>query len=134
MEGPKVGVAVFIKKDGKFLVMKRQGSHGADTWALPGGHVEAGEDLEETCKREILEEVGIHIKNILPLTFRNAIFEKEQKHYVNLFFAAEYDSGEAEILEPAKCTELRWCKLSEIPEPRFGTLSSVIDWLKDNFV
>lgn len=30
----RVGVGVFILRDGKFLMQQRQGSHGADTWRV----------------------------------------------------------------------------------------------------
>ena len=45
---PLVGVGVFIwNKDGKFLLGKRKGSHGAGEYALPGGHLEYNETLVE---------------------------------------------------------------------------------------
>jgi len=134
MKGPMVGVAVFVKKDGKFLVQKRKGSHGAGCWALPGGHVEAGESLETTCGREVYEETGLYIKNVQRLTFRNAIFLEEQKHYVTLFFSADYAGGDVKIMEPNKCDEMKWCTLLDVPEPRFGTLSSVLNSIKENFM
>ena len=40
MKRVQVGVGVFVKRNGKILVGKRKGSHGAGTWALPGGHLE----------------------------------------------------------------------------------------------
>ena len=47
MNHPKVGVGVVVVKDGKVLVGKRIGSHGAETWAFPGGHLEWNEKIEE---------------------------------------------------------------------------------------
>ncbi len=41
-----IGVGVIIKNDGKILLGKRIGSHGAGTWGLPGGHLEPGEEVE----------------------------------------------------------------------------------------
>jgi len=134
MDGPKVGVGVFVRKNGKFLVGKRKGSHGEGCWALPGGHIEAGESLEEACSREVFEETNLRIKNIQKLTFRNAIFQKEQKHYITLFFSSECDSGRLKIMESNKCDEWRYCSLLDVPEPRFGTLSSVLNSIKENFM
>jgi 8-oxo-dGTP diphosphatase len=34
---PKVGVGVFILKDGKVLLAKRKNAHGEGSYAFPGG-------------------------------------------------------------------------------------------------
>jgi 8-oxo-dGTP diphosphatase len=35
----RVGVGVFVRKNDKYLIGKRIGSHGSGTFALPGGHL-----------------------------------------------------------------------------------------------
>jgi 8-oxo-dGTP diphosphatase len=42
---PKVGVGVMVLKNGKVLIGKRKGAHGAGEWAWPGGHLEYMESL-----------------------------------------------------------------------------------------
>ena len=130
MERPKVGVGVFIKKDGKFLLGKRKNSHGSGEWSLPGGHLEGGESFEDCCKRETLEETGVSIKNIEPLIFTNDLFPKEDLHYVTLFFMSEYDSGTLENKEPEKCEGWSWFKMKEFPDPKFGPLDRAIAWIE----
>jgi 8-oxo-dGTP diphosphatase len=130
MNRPQVGVGVFIKKDGKFLLGKRKNSHGAGEWSLPGGHLEGGESFEACCQREVMEETGMTIKNIVPLIFTNDLFPKEDKHYVTLFFASDYDSGNLENKEPDKCEGWQWFKINEFPQPRFGPLDQAIAWIK----
>jgi ADP-ribose pyrophosphatase YjhB (NUDIX family) len=63
-EKPKVGVGVMIFKDGKVLLTKRKGSHGAGDYSFPGGHLEHMESFEECAIRETKEECGLEIKNI----------------------------------------------------------------------
>ena len=88
---PKVGVGVVIRKDGKILMGERTGSHGANKWSLPGGHVDLGEDPSYTCIREVFEETGIHIEDAIKATFSHTVFEEEGLHYVTLFYEAEWD-------------------------------------------
>ena len=46
----------------RFLLIKNRRS---SNWSFPKGHVEDGESLKQTAKREVLEETGIHL-NIFP--------------------------------------------------------------------
>lgn len=116
---PKVGLSVFIRKDGKVLLMLRKGSHGSGTWAPPGGHLEYGESWEECAKREILEEVGVETSVLRFITATNDIFGDEGKHYITLFFVADWISGEARNLELDKCEKVDWFFWNELPEPLF---------------
>ena len=99
----RVGVATIILRDGAILLGERIGSHGANTWATPGGHLELGESIEDCAKREVLEETGLIVDSIEKFTFTNDIFEKEGKHYVTLFVVASSASGEPQVTEPDKC-------------------------------
>ncbi len=49
---PLVGVGVLVFKDNKILMGRRKGSHGAGTWAPPGGHLEFGETPEDCAHNE----------------------------------------------------------------------------------
>ena len=127
MKRVQVGVGVFVKRNEKILVDKRKGSHGAGTWALPGGHLEPGESFETCCKREVLEETGLIINNISPVVFTNDLFRGEGLHYITLFFMAEYESGEAVVAEPRNCEEWRWVPLDNIPQPIFLPLRNALE-------
>ncbi|NOU93287.1 NUDIX domain-containing protein [Paenibacillus sp. LMG 31456] len=52
------GGAVIRDKQGRILFQKRS-DYG--NWGLPGGAMEAGESVEETMKREVLEETGLTV-------------------------------------------------------------------------
>lgn len=54
-----LSTAVFVQRDGKILVLKRAVGEATGGWYLPGGAVEAGEDIEAGACRELLEESGL---------------------------------------------------------------------------
>ena len=68
VEGPQerhpvdVAVGVLIDAEGRFLVTSRpEGKVYAGYWEFPGGKLEAGESVEEALRRELHEELGIHV-------------------------------------------------------------------------
>jgi 8-oxo-dGTP diphosphatase len=132
MDRPKVGMGVAILKDGKVLLHKRRSdSHGHDTWAFPGGHLESGESLEDCARRETLEEAGIRIKNIRFGTVTNDIFDEgtltgTSKHYITLIMLADWDSGEPRVMEPDKAERWEWFAWDELPEPLFLPLENLV--------
>jgi 8-oxo-dGTP diphosphatase len=119
MNRPGVGVAVFIIRDHKFLMIKRRGSHGNGTWSVPGGWMEYGEAFEETSTREVLEEVGLKIKNVNFGAVTNNIFRDEKVHTITIWLTSDYVSGEPKILEPEKISKIEWKDLESLPSPLF---------------
>ncbi len=53
-----------ILKNKKILLIKDKKD---DFYKFPGGRVEEGQDLEQTCLRETKEEIGVNIDIIMPL-------------------------------------------------------------------
>jgi 8-oxo-dGTP diphosphatase len=119
MQHPRVGIGVFVWKNGKFLIMQRWGSHGEGTWSLPGGHLEFGETWEQAAKREVLEETGMSIKNVAFLAATNDIFGQENKHYITIWVSTDWKAGKAQNLEPEKCRGMDWIRLKELPDKLF---------------
>ncbi|KAJ5129285.1 uncharacterized protein N7515_005324 [Penicillium bovifimosum] len=107
---PRVGIGVFVfNTEGQFLIGKRKGSHGAETWGLPGGHLEFNETFETCAMRETLEETGLQISDVRFLTATNSIMAAEKKHYVTVFMGGICEEGvEPQTLEPEKCESWEW--------------------------
>lgn len=120
MNNPRVGIGVFVFKNGKFLVGKRHGSHGDGSWSVPGGHLEFGETPEQTAAREVAEETGLEIGNIRFGAFTNDVFPDDNKHYLTIWMLSDWKSGEATILEPDKFVEQKWVDFDTLPEPLFA--------------
>jgi 8-oxo-dGTP diphosphatase len=118
---PKVGVGVFILKDGKLLLGQRKGSvgHGDGEYCGPGGHLEFGETIEECAIRETREEAGIEIENVRFLCVSN-ILAWEGKHYIDFGVIADWKSGEPRVLEPDVRSNWKWCDVDNLPTPLFA--------------
>jgi len=123
---PRVGVGVIVLRDGHVLLGQRRGSHGAGTWALPGGHLEFGETVECCAVREVLEETGLAVDAIARGPYTSDVFADAGRHYVTLFVLTRSARGEPMLREPDKCAAWRWCRWSELPAPLFAPLATLL--------
>lgn len=65
IEYPKISPAVIIAvTDGSRLLLSKYNGRTYKKYALLAGFTEIGETLEETVKREVLEEVGLKVTNV----------------------------------------------------------------------
>lgn len=89
--------AVIIHK-GKILLCH---SKGAKHFFLPGGHVEFGEKVADTLRREIKEELGASIHGIIFLDAIENVFTHQDvaHHEVNLVFRATINKTTVVSLE-----------------------------------
>ena len=123
----EVAITGIIIKDGKYLLIRRSPDKKRfpSMWVVPGGKLE-GKDylvfpkdtknfwyrvLERTLEREVLEEVGLKIKNVRYLTSITTI-HKDGVPSLIISFIADYDSGEVS-LNTAESSEFAWVNLDE---------------------
>ena len=72
-----------IINNGKLLLVKNEDS---SLWFTPGGWVDGFESLEDTCKREVYEELGIKItiKKFLQIDYFKLTAEQNKKWKENI--------------------------------------------------
>ncbi len=125
---PRIAPAIIvaIRKDDE-LLMAKHSYHEKIRYALIAGFVEPGESIEEAVHREVLEEVGIRIKNLK--------YEKSQSwpfpNSLMLGFSAEYDSGNIKV-DGDEILRAKWFKKDEII--RYDSDISISDWLIQKFI
>ncbi|MEF2836643.1 MAG: NAD(+) diphosphatase [Oscillospiraceae bacterium] len=62
---PRISPAVIVAiTDGDRLLMSKYAGRGFTRYALIAGYTEIGETMEQTVQREVMEEVGLRVKNI----------------------------------------------------------------------
>ena len=62
---PKISPAIIVGvTDGDRLLMSKYAGREYTNYALIAGYTEIGETLEQTVQREVMEEVGLKVKNI----------------------------------------------------------------------
>ena len=132
-ETTKVGIGVMIFKDGKVLLGKRKGSHGAGEYSFTGGHLDYMESFEDCARRETEEEAGIEIEHVRFQCLSN-ITTYAPKHYVHVGLIADWKSGEPQVMEPEKCESWGWHSLDALPEPLFEVTKRSLEFYKTNVI
>jgi nucleoside triphosphatase len=85
---PEVTVgALIFNMAGKVFLMKTY--KWSNRYAVPGGHIELGERIEDALKREVKEETGLEIHDSEFVSLQESIFDEtfwEKKHFIFLDF------------------------------------------------
>ncbi|MDD5163786.1 MAG: NUDIX domain-containing protein [Candidatus ainarchaeum sp.] len=114
-----VGVGVMVRNaKGDFLLLKRTEKcrNEAGKWCFPGGKIEFGEKVFDAAKREAMEEIGCEVEPVRLLKLIDHIIPEEKQHWANPIVEAKLLKGKPRIMEPEKCSEIKWFSLEELPE------------------
>ncbi len=112
MHYPKISPAVIVAvTDSDKLLMTKYAGRAYTKYALIAGFAEIGETIEETVRREVMEEVGLKVKNIRyyksqPWSFTDTM----------LFgFFCELDGDDTIRLDEEELSVGKWLRREEIP-------------------
>lgn len=109
---PKLAPAVIvgIVHEDKLLLTKYAG-RDYTRYALVAGYTEFGETLEETVRREVMEEVGLRVKNIR--YYKNQPWAFSDSLLVGFF--CELDGSPQITLDESELSTAVWMKAEDIP-------------------
>ena len=113
----KTARAIIIKDNKLLVFFRRKIKNGKEItyYAIPGGHLEDNETLEETCIREIKEELNLDIEIIDYLG--NIIVDNQEEYYYYVkIIGGELCFGGEELERQSidNYYEIRWINLDEI--------------------
>ena len=119
-----VAVGGLIDADGRVLLTSRpDGKVYAGYWEFPGGKLEAGESVEQALRRELHEELGIHIGAAEP--WRQEIVDYPHAR-VRLHFCKVFDwRGRFEMREGQ---QMAWQQLPVQVAPVLPGTVPVLQW------
>ncbi len=110
---------------GDELLLARSAQFHKKLYSVLAGFVEPGETLEQCVQREVMEEVGIKIKNIKyfgsqPWPFTSSLM---------MAYTAEYESGDISV-DDVEIVEARWFKADNMPliPSSISIARQLIDW------
>ncbi|MFF4738758.1 NUDIX domain-containing protein [Streptomyces sp. NPDC001262] len=115
-----VGVGAMVFDDAGRVFMAQRGEQAKNevgAWEFPGGTVNFGERLKDAVCRELYEEYGIQVTVTGALGAFDHILPREDQHWVSATYVARLVSGTPRIREPAKCSQIGWFCLDDLPEP-----------------
>jgi NAD+ diphosphatase len=113
MEYPKImpAVIVGIIHEDRILLSQYAANSNRNSYALLAGFVEIGESVEDCVRREVMEEVGLKVKNIRyyksqPWSFTDTLL---------MGYYAELDGDDMVRLDEEELAMAGWFKRDEIP-------------------
>ena len=127
---PRISPAVIVAiTRGDRILLARGKRFVAPMYSVLAGFVEPGETFEECVQREVLEEVGVAVKNISyfasqPWPFPDSLM---------VGFTAEYAGGEFK-LDENEIMDAGWFSVADFPQlpDKMSIARRLIDWFVDS--
>jgi 8-oxo-dGTP diphosphatase len=103
----------------QLLLIKRKNEPFKDKWALPGGFVDKNEEPVTACIREVKEETGIVLPNVVKLFWASGGKDRDPRGWtISLAFATEVP-WETEVVASDDAAEIGWFDIDDLPSMAF---------------
>ncbi|MCP4868211.1 MAG: NUDIX hydrolase [Proteobacteria bacterium] len=114
---PAVTVDLIVLRGSQILLIQRDREPFAGRWALPGGFVDEGEDLETAARRELLEETGLKAGTLRQFRAFGDPGRDPRGWTIAIAFVSEDTPGEPQAGDDAR--EARWFDQHALPSLAF---------------
>ncbi len=115
------GVKVVLKNGGDILLVRH--NYGHRLWTVPGGGLKTGEDVAVGGRREIHEELGMALNELIPVG--SYFTDYEYKKVTVDCFVAEVASREV-YPDNFEIAETGWFPLSNLPQRRASSVDKIM--------
>ncbi len=114
---PKIVPAVIVGlTDGDRLMMTKYAGRAYKRYALVAGFTEIGETMEETVAREVMEEVGLKVKNVTYYKSQPWGFDSDML----LGFFCELDGSDEIRMDENELSVAEWVNYKDMPDYNEG--------------
>lgn len=119
-------VDAVVEQSGHILLVKRKSEPGKGLWALPGGHLEMDETLEDGVIRELREETGIKVPGPVLKGSIHATHVFDDPHRSNIgrvvtfasYIKLRDDTSLPRVKGADDAEKAKWVPISEIAEDK----------------
>ena len=132
----RIGVDIFLERKNEIsgrkqiLMLKRAGTGYCDGYFdLPGGHLEANEDIFDGMIREAKEEIGISIKREDMEILH--IYHRYKGGMLKFVFKTDKYNGIPINNELDKCEKIEWIDFEYLPENIVPSIKIELDNIKN---
>jgi 8-oxo-dGTP diphosphatase len=109
-------VFAFFKNKAKLLLVNRGNEPFKGKWALPGGFVEIGEELEEAVARELAEETGLVNVALEQMRTYGNVGRDPRGRMITITFMGIATEGLNKIKAGDDAAEARWFDIEKLPK------------------
>ena len=111
---PRVTIDAIVMENEKILLVQRGKPPFVDSWALPGGHIELGELVEDAVIREIKEETSLDIKIEKLFNVYSQPGRDPRGHYITIVYVCIVKNKKQQVLGGDDAKEAKFFDLQEI--------------------
>ena len=111
----------------EILLIQRKDPPFKDQWALPGGFMEMEETLEETARRELMEETSIRAGELIRFDTYDKPGRDPRGRTVTQVFVMIWDKKMGEPVAADDAEDFRWFELDNLPELGFDHATVITD-------
>ena len=119
----RIGDYAVIIKDNKIALVKKKNGGYKGKYDLPGGGNEHNEDILQTLKREVMEEIGCKVTNYelincytFNIKWQMDNGEYEDLHHIGIIYKVDIDNDNIISIDDRDTSYAKWLNIDELDE------------------